>query len=517
MEINKLIEKNKRSPNFQDLFSIEDIEIARDVVSTYDCGKSRIALRAPEQTYCLVTNLFKTPESASSSIHFTTLKLRYAEEVWYKAALISQKNPSDMLYYWWLHWEDNETSFRELAYSNFYRDITVEQLLSGFWKLLESIANSGEIKVAEGYHIHSTGTDEWCGEPRIICDIVLNAESGRAVKKEIDNVYKYPYNKTPISFHWNDIKDFFVELTLDQLRLTMPKYLHKHNSIDDMLFTACFNHDYELMKTLIRRGANVNALNERGESPLQRVIEFSLTVDDEEKLSAEEIANIKRTKLEQCKKCADLLLDNGADIDLFGYNGMQPLACAYYENSLELVNYLLEKGSNPNYNSYLTDCDYWPRLKNVRCTVLEVIDDDLYEEYDDTEKAIEESVRAHGGRQFNWDYNPYTYTNLGKNYILMSAGKKYLFFDNANWGIGDEHYVIIEHSNGTEEKIDISEVKGLMKWKSEYLSAKEANNNLSLLDESGYMLAQKVLKLLPDDVALYYHNNSGTDPIEVVI
>ena len=41
----------KKVNNFQDEFSIQDIEIARDVRATYDCGMSRIALKAPDQIY----------------------------------------------------------------------------------------------------------------------------------------------------------------------------------------------------------------------------------------------------------------------------------------------------------------------------------------------------------------------------------------------------------------------------------------------------------------------------------
>ena len=511
-----MAKKNKKHPNFQDIFSLEDIEIARDVMSTYDCGKSRIALCAPDQTYCINTRLFKEPESASCLVNCTTLKLRYAEEVWYNAVLISKCNPGDMLYYWWLNWEEDDTSFRKLAYSNFNRNITVEQLLADFWKLLEELSNSGKIKVSEGYHLYSTVTDLWHSEPIIKCNVFINSDSGKDIIKKVGNIFEYPYNETLISFSWDDIKELFVELTLDQLRLTMPEHLHKHHAIDDMLFTACDNYDYELMKALIDRGANVNALNKNGESPLQRVIEDSLLIYDEEKLSDEEIANIERTKLDQCEKCADLLLDNGADIDLFGYDGMQPLACAYYNHNLELANFLLNKGADPNYNSYLTDCQYWSRLKNVRCTVLDIIDDDLCEEYDDTEKAIEKAVREHGGRQFKWDYDPYSYTNHSKYYICMSPGNNYLFFDNANWGIGDSKYVRIEHEDGTEEKIDISKVEGLSEWQSEYLSAKENKQDLSLLDKRGYALAQNVNRILPKDAALFYCKHSETKPVKVI-
>ena len=94
----------KKVNNFQDEFSIHDIEIARDVRATYDCGMSRIALRAPDQIFRVHRNFMKIPDSASGLVKAMTLKLHYAIQVWNKAALISAKNPSKLLYYWWLHW-----------------------------------------------------------------------------------------------------------------------------------------------------------------------------------------------------------------------------------------------------------------------------------------------------------------------------------------------------------------------------------------------------------------------------
>ena len=140
----------KKVNNFQDEFSIHDIEVARDVKATYNCGISRIALKAPDQIYIIHRGLMKECKGASATIRCMTLKLHYAIRVWCKAALISAENPSDLLYYWWIHWTSVDGPFKQLEYSKFYRDITVEQLLKGFWQLLEQIANSGEIQVSEG-------------------------------------------------------------------------------------------------------------------------------------------------------------------------------------------------------------------------------------------------------------------------------------------------------------------------------------------------------------------------------
>lgn len=503
---------NKKYPNFQDVFSLEDIEVARNVIETRNCGMSRIALNAPSQIYRLNKWLFNKNETTSALIKYKTLKFRYAEEVWYKAVLISENNPSNMLYYWWLHWEDNNTSFRELAESDNFRNITTRELLDGFWTLLREIADSGGLKVNEGYHIYSQNMKDFFKEPQIACDVIIDAKEARDIEKVIDDVYAYPYDKAPKSFSWKDIEPFFTELTLNQLRLTMPSFMHKHDSLDDMLSEASFRQDYELMEMLIKRGANVNSLNERGESPLQRVVEYSWAIDDD--INSEETTPLDSNehRLKQTKKCIDLLLDNGADIDLFGYDGMQPLACAYYDHSVELVKYLLDKGSNPNYNSYLMDNEFWPRLKNVRCTILEVINDDLYEEYDDTEKVIEKLIREHGGRQFTWDYDPLNYENIHKYFIKLALGKK-LFCDNANWYIGDFSYIDVEHEDGSIERIDISMIKGLKDWQEVNCTAREWISKEQY--DIGYRLAKEVLKVLPDDVALFYQPTSKYERIEV--
>ena len=39
----------KKVNNFQDEFSIQDIEVAQEVRATHNCGMSRIALKAPDQ------------------------------------------------------------------------------------------------------------------------------------------------------------------------------------------------------------------------------------------------------------------------------------------------------------------------------------------------------------------------------------------------------------------------------------------------------------------------------------
>lgn len=106
--------KDKQCPNFQDLFSLDDIFIAQRVNRTHETGLSRIVICAPEQRYVIHSSLF--PNAQSAELDCMTLKLKYAKDVWTKAVLVSSDNPGDLLYYWWIHWKGNETSFNHLEY-----------------------------------------------------------------------------------------------------------------------------------------------------------------------------------------------------------------------------------------------------------------------------------------------------------------------------------------------------------------------------------------------------------------
>lgn len=493
--------------NVEEIFTREDIEIAREVTSTYDCGMSRIALRAPSQRYLLHTSPFKKPECSSRPIDFRTLKLEYTVQVWIKAAMISAKNPSDMLYYWWLHWKDTDGPFREIEYSNFYRDITIEQLLEGFWQLLEQVADSGEISVSEGFNVSSEGVGDTGPKAKYI--VVLDRKNARDISKEIDDIYSYNYDKSAVSYSWADIKDFFCEMTINQLRLTMPKELHMHTFMDDLLLKGASDWDYSLIDFALEHGANIHALSKYGSSVLYYAVDFfnfhGMSMDKE--YSDEETRQIKEANTIRCKEVVDYLLSKGADINLFGYGGMTPLVCAYYARSVEMTKFLLERGANPNTNGYLDDCQYWPELKNVRCTVLDVIDGLLSEDYNDEEKEIEWIVREAGGRQYMWDFTPWNYENVGKYVIRLtpSTNDDKVFVDNSNWKIGDFQSVTIEDATGSQSIIKLSEVSGFRQWNQDYQdNISNIAYDWQLWKNRGLAIAKQIAEYLPDSVAFFY-------------
>lgn len=385
----------KKCPNLQDLFSFEDIVLAEKIRRTLKPGLSRIALCAPDQRCDVNTALF--PHSGTVRRECLTLKLKYAMLVWTRAIILSKDSARNMQYYWWLHWEENETSFKSLEYSDFHSNITVDELLKGFWALLESIADSGQIKVSEdlSWVIDVRGD----ASPRLKCVIVADQASGEEVYQK--TLYDYPYNETPRSYKWDEIKDMFVELTLDQLRLVQGAEMHKCNAIDRILFDACIRGDMDGVRYAVDKGADVNALGHSGNSPLAQAIEDGsykfYDLSKEKEYTKADKQRIVTQGRETAMEIARFLVDHGADVDLFGYDGMQPVLAAYYDSNVDMVRFLLEKGSNPNYDSYMAD--YWddPLRQRVSSAVLQCICEDP-DPLTPEVAAIEELIYRYGGR-----------------------------------------------------------------------------------------------------------------------
>ena len=391
--------------NFQETFKKEDIKLAMDVTCTYNCGMSRIALCAPDQIYRLYSHkvMFNEYEGEYTAM---TLKLEYAIQVWNAVATISYNNPDKTFYYWALHWKDNNTPFRDLQYEVYRKDIKPEQSIEKFWNLLQEIADSGVIKVREGFIYEKGKTNDLFYSTA--CKVILDNSNARDILCRVRSVYEYDYDTTLRSYSWDEIKDMFVELTLDQLRLTMPEKMHNFRKEDELLFYACDNLDYKLAKYAIEQGANVNALDKIGESALQKAISFfpENGMDFLKEHTEEEEEATKKENYTKCLAIVDLLLDNGAYIDLFGYEGEQPLLTAYYADSIDMMKHLLQRGANPNFNSFLTDL-YSEYNWNIKCSILDVLWG--YEDNDEDERInmeIEKLLESYGARLYEEGYDP---------------------------------------------------------------------------------------------------------------
>lgn len=390
-----------RAKNFQEEFSREDILLVKKSMATYDCGPSLIRLVAPEYIYDGFAYI--TPNKDHDvRCRYRTLKMEFAIRVFATAISIAYHNMRDYMSGW--RWRSVDgAGFNELYFQGYYTNETIEELCVKFWTLLERIANSETIWVNEGYFLESKGVlfDS------IRCSTglkwaVVRGNSPFVNRRRIsdDNMITYPYDRTYITYKWDDIKDFFCQFSINQMRLVLHDSLHNHTSLDDELLKACSDWDKAKIIDCLNRGANINCLDKDGKSVLQHAVEFFRDhgICFNEDLTPEERLQREKENLEKCIDVVELLLENGADINLFGYEGLAPIVCAYYEDSAKMVAYLLDEGADPNVNCFFMD-GFYGEVDKVQCSILDCIHDDPDDRTED-EVEIEKMVIAAEGKRY---------------------------------------------------------------------------------------------------------------------
>ena len=278
---------------------------------------------------------------------------------------------------------------------------------------------------------------------------------------------------------------------------------------ENELFDACSYLDLERIKYALNKGADINSINHNGETPITNAIKFywATDLDQYKKYSDKEYDAIQKVNYEKLIPIIDYLLDSGADINLYGDGGLPPIVAAYYTNTPELIEYLLQRGANPNVNCY----SYEDKLEEDYCsTILSCINELLAEEYDDKAKEIERIVKQYGGRLYHFGYNPIKHEYTGRAFIEIWPTTNSIFFDSAFNRIGNNETLRIEIHENEYVNIDISSVKGWKEWHKEivddYYGKKYIKTDKEWDDwfNRGLILAREVKKLLPENVDLYY-------------
>ena len=383
-----MIMKNKLHPNLQDLYTPAELATANPFLSrrpTYDTGYFPLIICAPTQCYKTTQNFHRYHEE-----HYYTLKYFYALQVWNRMIYDIDK---ELLYRLMPHWEDRDDSFRRLVNDKDFKKDDVGEL----WKMLERIANSGDIQVCEGTWMdYSTPAnfrleyvEDYIGS--FTAYFVVDDETAAEVEVEAKERTMGDYDRSPRSFCWQDIASFFREVSLAERELLHASLLHRRmTDLDRELMKACDMLDVKLVEDLVRKGANVNALDEGGMSALGCTLSglHGLFRNDKDKQPMGEDELHARTK--SIVKC---LVANGADLDLFGHDGITPLAECYYMRSPEMMEFLLKEGANPNVHCFIEDDNY----RNEYCSAaLWLIDDELYEDYDDVSREMERILIKYG-------------------------------------------------------------------------------------------------------------------------
>ncbi len=114
-------------------------------------------------------------------------------------------------------------------------------------------------------------------------------------------------------------------------------------------------HDVEIATLLIRNGANVNATNHNGETPLHTVkgaAVIRLLLDHGAAVNVWDHGLLKRTPLHYFAllgdlECVKVLLEHEAQRDALDGSGETPLDVAVFFGNEEVVEFLLQKGAKP--------------------------------------------------------------------------------------------------------------------------------------------------------------------------
>lgn len=395
---------SKHLPNFQDLYSWEDIRSTnyfdRKSISDF-CGYFPIALCAKSEMEKLGNNRTQGKYKLGKTSQTTyTLRYYYALQVLYTAIGVACDSAFHSPYrYTSPSWVKRNESFMMLEESKH----THHEFRKHIWLLLEEIANSGEVKVSEGRFLRDATRGYYGDQVRTYCDTDVNLEMVVIIdtddpKLTADTIHEFlnrTYSPELKTYKWDDIKHLYVELSLPQIELLNHRWMHRFSVVDLELFRACDELDLERVKHAVGMGANVNALCPEGNSALQHAVQFFYEhgVNYNIEYTDEEIERMLNENYEKCKSIVDYLIDEGADVDLFGYDGMAPIVEAYYAKSYDMIKHLLERGANPNVNCCLTDSSDPDTIS----TLLELLAGSHDEEYYEEEWRIEQLVLSYGG------------------------------------------------------------------------------------------------------------------------
>jgi ankyrin repeat protein len=118
----------------------------------------------------------------------------------------------------------------------------------------------------------------------------------------------------------------------------------------------------------------VNGIDKDGQTPITRAIKshWAHFIEMHKCYSDAERKELEYRAYQLLEPIMDYLIAHGANLDLFGHDGMTPLCAAYYANSVAATRYLLEHGADPNINCHIEDHCY---VRPIKSRALQLIYD----------------------------------------------------------------------------------------------------------------------------------------------
>ena len=396
--------------NISDIYSVNDCLRNADI-RTYNCGYFPVAISRPKESIRIYGQTHdELPFDTSILNQITSLKLYYAMQLIVMSLGVIKSKYSLAFD---VKWVPINSSFNKLIYKNG----TPNDAIDSLYETMASIAESGIIRVSEGYSVSteyqitdSTFIDgpSLSMTPAPVLNIIIDTDDVKKDYRAHDLLSWNRYKRKDISYGWDEIKDYFTTLSLKDMELLHGEKINRFTEKDISLFRACDNLDIDDIRIAIEAGADVLAIDQDGGTPVYKCVEA--VADDylDECDPRKSMDNVER-KISQMKKCVDYLLDHGADINLYGFGCLcTPLCESVYIPDARVMEFLLSRGADPNYN---TDFDSMCSTKDewhIRSSALSMVYDELSvvgEKYNEEQKEL---LLAHGAELFIDGFNPKT-------------------------------------------------------------------------------------------------------------
>ena len=229
-----------------------------------------------------------------------------------------------------------------------------------FRRLMRSLADKGDVKCAIGRapaRPHPWDTLKRLEEVIIPDDAIYQPNVSHDPK--FDNTIPEYSETAPLG--WDVVERFFTELSEDELAfLNGEKFINKPPTQLDMdLHEACEKLDLAKVESLLDAGANPNSTS--GDPCYDTLLTevFQGTYD----------LRSSGLKTDNARGILDALVSHGCDLDFSPYESAAPMYEAVHF-SPEFLEYLIEKGANPNTVS-------WIGIYDLPTTPLDHVADDI--------------------------------------------------------------------------------------------------------------------------------------------
>lgn len=274
-----------------------------------------------------------------------SLKLNYAIQIWNIACkLVEEKYPHYLKY----QWVKQKAPHLKLTFTDKHR-AAAEQY---FWETLIALCESPIISSSERVHFSKDNDN------RLLVSIVLDEDDlNSAVCQKVSDQYKYGKTHYPLELHqksysFEEIKHYFIHCNHNIISLLNAKEsIAPLTGAERKLFEGADNLSWDTIQQALAQGANINAVNNNGETAFCELFATAvLMLEDNPTLN-------KNQLIAQTIDIADKMIAMGADIDYFGFEGINALMHTSYQHQPTLMKYLLDKGANPNINYFAFEGD----------------------------------------------------------------------------------------------------------------------------------------------------------------